>query len=228
MLPSIKNTFIYHFTLYTPLEYKGPHGNCNLTYRTPFVTIALSLATFTRCGAPKANTSLTTTTELCFKNWNTLSLCHSRLFFSLASSSISPSRRVLGTLMASIAGSNCVALRTANFAASGNRKVCQIRQWSPVLPNHRSVSGLRHQSSAPFRSSGTDFVLFSLRFAFQSLLCPRVQFWWLFDARKCRCESAGRYSGGSGNRSTSEGGSASCSGDWSFQRYWPSNCTVVR
>ncbi|XP_027902611.1 3-oxoacyl-[acyl-carrier-protein] reductase 4 [Vigna unguiculata] len=56
--------------------------------------------------------------------------------------------------MASIAGSNCVALRTANFAASGNRKVCQIRQWSPVLPNHRSVSGLRHQSSAPFRSSG--------------------------------------------------------------------------
>ncbi|KAG2376680.1 3-oxoacyl-[acyl-carrier-protein] reductase [Vigna angularis] len=56
--------------------------------------------------------------------------------------------------MASIAGSNCVALRTANFAASGNRKVCQIRQWSPVLTNHRSVSGLRHQSNAPFRSSG--------------------------------------------------------------------------
>ncbi|WVZ05492.1 hypothetical protein V8G54_018838 [Vigna mungo] len=55
--------------------------------------------------------------------------------------------------MASIAGSNCVALRTANFAASGNRKVCQIRQWSPVLTNHRSVSGLRHQSNAPFRSS---------------------------------------------------------------------------
>ncbi|BAT89815.1 hypothetical protein VIGAN_06088600 [Vigna angularis var. angularis] len=56
--------------------------------------------------------------------------------------------------MASITGSNCVALRTANFAASGNRKVCQIRQWSPVLTNHRSVSGLRHQSNAPFRSSG--------------------------------------------------------------------------
>ncbi|KAK7379549.1 hypothetical protein VNO80_05012 [Phaseolus coccineus] len=56
--------------------------------------------------------------------------------------------------MASIAGSNCVALRTANFAASGNRKVCQIRQWSPVLTNHRSVSGLRHQSNARFRSSG--------------------------------------------------------------------------
>ncbi|XP_047173096.1 3-oxoacyl-[acyl-carrier-protein] reductase 2, chloroplastic-like [Vigna umbellata] len=56
--------------------------------------------------------------------------------------------------MASIAGSNCVALRTANFAASGNRKVCQIRQWSPVLTNHRSVSGLRHQSNAPFRYSG--------------------------------------------------------------------------
>ncbi|XP_014519060.1 3-oxoacyl-[acyl-carrier-protein] reductase 4 [Vigna radiata var. radiata] len=56
--------------------------------------------------------------------------------------------------MASIAGSNCVALRTANFAASGNRKVCQIRQWSPVLTNHSSVSGLRHQSNAPFRFSG--------------------------------------------------------------------------
>ncbi|BAT91047.1 hypothetical protein VIGAN_06235100 [Vigna angularis var. angularis] len=56
--------------------------------------------------------------------------------------------------MASIVGSNCVALRTANFAASGNRKVCQIRQWSPILTNHRSVFGLRHQSNAPFRFSG--------------------------------------------------------------------------
>ncbi|XP_020220893.1 3-oxoacyl-[acyl-carrier-protein] reductase 4 [Cajanus cajan] len=57
--------------------------------------------------------------------------------------------------MASIAGSNCVALRTANFAASGNRKIGQIRHWSPIPTNLRSVSsGLRFQSNAPFTSSG--------------------------------------------------------------------------
>ena len=56
--------------------------------------------------------------------------------------------------MASIAGSSCVALRTANFASSDNRKIGQIRQWSPILTNLRPVSGLRHRSNTPFSSSG--------------------------------------------------------------------------
>lgn len=71
--------------------------------------------------------------------------------------------------MASIAGSSCVALRTANFASSDNRKIGQIRQWSPILTNLRPVSGLRHRSNTPFSSSGTDFFSF-LSFFFFFLL----------------------------------------------------------
>lgn len=58
--------------------------------------------------------------------------------------------------MASITGSNCVALRTSTVAVSGNRKIGQIRQWSPVLTNLRSVSGLqyRSKSNTSFNSSG--------------------------------------------------------------------------
>ncbi|XP_027334197.1 3-oxoacyl-[acyl-carrier-protein] reductase 4 isoform X2 [Abrus precatorius] len=56
--------------------------------------------------------------------------------------------------MASLAGSNCVAFRTANFSASGNRKIGQIRQWSPVLTNLRPVSGLRYRSNTSLSSSG--------------------------------------------------------------------------
>ncbi|KAL2332687.1 hypothetical protein Fmac_013900 [Flemingia macrophylla] len=60
--------------------------------------------------------------------------------------------------MASIAGSNCVALRTANFAAPGDRRIGQICQWSPVPTNLRSGSGsgsaLRYKSNASFTSSG--------------------------------------------------------------------------
>ncbi|XP_045814458.1 3-oxoacyl-[acyl-carrier-protein] reductase 4 [Trifolium pratense] len=57
--------------------------------------------------------------------------------------------------MASLTGSNCVALRTANFAAaSATRKIGQIRQWSPVLNNLRPVSGLYSRSNTSFNSTG--------------------------------------------------------------------------
>jgi len=46
--------------------------------------------------------------------------------------------------------------------------------------------------------------------------------------RVFRCESTGCYTGGSGNRSSSESGSAGCDCYWSFQRYWKSNCASVR
>ncbi|KAJ1396993.1 Short-chain dehydrogenase/reductase SDR [Sesbania bispinosa] len=56
--------------------------------------------------------------------------------------------------MASLTGSNCVAFRTANVATTGNRKIGQIRQWSPVLTHLRPLSGLRCTSNASFSSSG--------------------------------------------------------------------------
>ncbi|KAK7306233.1 hypothetical protein VNO77_44159 [Canavalia gladiata] len=56
--------------------------------------------------------------------------------------------------MASLAGSNCVAFRTANFGAAGNRKICQIRQWSPVMTNLRPISGLHYRSNTSLSSSG--------------------------------------------------------------------------
>ncbi|RDX94686.1 3-oxoacyl-[acyl-carrier-protein] reductase, chloroplastic [Mucuna pruriens] len=55
--------------------------------------------------------------------------------------------------MASIAGSNCIALRTVNFGASGNRRIGQIRQWSPILTNLRPVSSLSYRSNTSFSSS---------------------------------------------------------------------------
>ncbi|TKY47741.1 3-oxoacyl-of acyl-carrier-protein reductase [Spatholobus suberectus] len=129
-----------------PPSHPTPHATL-----TAFVTIALSLATFILCGAPKAllieqpqpNSVLKTAT-------NFLSFVHT---YSLASS-IFASRNVFGTIMASIAGSNCVTLRTANFGVSGNRKMGQIRQWSPVATNLRSASGLRYLSNTSFSSSG--------------------------------------------------------------------------
>ncbi|KAK7312004.1 hypothetical protein RJT34_10531 [Clitoria ternatea] len=56
--------------------------------------------------------------------------------------------------MASLAGSNCVAFRTPKFGISGNRKIGQIRHWSPIITNPRPVSGLRSGSNMSFRSSG--------------------------------------------------------------------------
>ncbi|KAK2443456.1 3-oxoacyl-[acyl-carrier-protein] reductase, chloroplastic [Trifolium repens] len=56
--------------------------------------------------------------------------------------------------MASLTGSNCVALRTANFAVAGNRKIAQIRQWSPLLNNLRPVSALHSRSNTSFNSTG--------------------------------------------------------------------------
>ncbi|KAK7387568.1 hypothetical protein VNO78_28463 [Psophocarpus tetragonolobus] len=55
--------------------------------------------------------------------------------------------------MASIAGSNCVALRTADLSVSGYRKIGQIRHWSPILTDLRPVSGIRHRSITPFSPS---------------------------------------------------------------------------
>ncbi|XP_004502323.1 3-oxoacyl-[acyl-carrier-protein] reductase 4 [Cicer arietinum] len=56
--------------------------------------------------------------------------------------------------MASLTGSNCVALRTANSAVAANRKIGQIRQWSPISNNLRPLSGLRCRSNTSFSSNG--------------------------------------------------------------------------
>lgn len=56
--------------------------------------------------------------------------------------------------MASLTGSNCVALRSATFAATGNRKITQIRHYSPLLNHPRLVSGLHSRSNTSFNSTG--------------------------------------------------------------------------
>lgn len=56
--------------------------------------------------------------------------------------------------MASLTGSNCVALRSATFAATGNRKITQIRHYSPLLNHLRPVSGLQTRSNISFNSTG--------------------------------------------------------------------------
>lgn len=56
--------------------------------------------------------------------------------------------------MASLTGSNCVALRSATFAAAGNRKITQIRHYSPLLNYLRPVSGLQTRSNTSFNSTG--------------------------------------------------------------------------
>lgn len=56
--------------------------------------------------------------------------------------------------MASLTGSNCVALRSATFAATGNRKITQIRHYSPLLNHLRLVSGLHSRSNTSFNSTG--------------------------------------------------------------------------
>ncbi|XP_057430641.1 3-oxoacyl-[acyl-carrier-protein] reductase 4 [Lotus japonicus] len=56
--------------------------------------------------------------------------------------------------MASLTASNCAALRTVNFAAA-NRKIAQIRQWSPILTHLRPLSGLRCGSNHSFSSSSS-------------------------------------------------------------------------
>ncbi|KAL5075898.1 hypothetical protein RYX36_014882 [Vicia faba] len=55
--------------------------------------------------------------------------------------------------MASLTGSNCVALRAATFAAAGNRKISQIRQWSPSINHLRPVSPLHCRSNTSFNST---------------------------------------------------------------------------
>lgn len=56
--------------------------------------------------------------------------------------------------MASLTGSNCVALRSVTFAAAGNRKITQIRHYSPLLNHLRPVSGLQTRSNTSFNSTG--------------------------------------------------------------------------
>ncbi|XP_058781598.1 3-oxoacyl-[acyl-carrier-protein] reductase 4 [Vicia villosa] len=55
--------------------------------------------------------------------------------------------------MASLTGSNCVALRAATFAAATNRKINQIRQWSPSMNHLRQVSPLHCRSNSSFSST---------------------------------------------------------------------------
>ncbi|CAL5203712.1 unnamed protein product [Lathyrus oleraceus] len=55
--------------------------------------------------------------------------------------------------MASLTGSNCVALRTATFAAAGNRKINQIRQWSPSINHLRPLSPLHCRSNTSVNST---------------------------------------------------------------------------
>ncbi|CAK8567200.1 unnamed protein product [Lathyrus sativus] len=55
--------------------------------------------------------------------------------------------------MASLTGSNCVTLRTATFAAAGNRKINQIHQWSPSMNHLRPLSGIHCRSKTSFNST---------------------------------------------------------------------------
>ncbi|KAI4336616.1 hypothetical protein L6164_015120 [Bauhinia variegata] len=69
--------------------------------------------------------------------------------------------------MASVAGSNCVAFKTARladkFGGFADRKFGHLRQWSPIhgaklsqLPNF----GVQYRSKSSFGSSCTDLLFF--------------------------------------------------------------------